>query len=103
MKGKTQQAAAAASDMSERSVRNWNKGTVAVGEEGQEKEEYETGPVRRRVGGGSRAFARGGCGQDTRSANCSRVAGRASSRTVQRIAPADAAATYTGLARAERA
>ena len=36
MKGKTQQAAAAASDMSERSVRNWN---VAVGEEGQEKEE----------------------------------------------------------------
>ena len=28
MKGKTQQAAAAASDMSERSVRNWNKGPL---------------------------------------------------------------------------
>ena len=28
MKGKTQQAAAAASDMSERSVRNWNKGAL---------------------------------------------------------------------------
>ena len=28
MKGKTQQAAAAASDMSERSLRNWNKGAL---------------------------------------------------------------------------
>ena len=71
MKGKTQQAAAAASDMSERSVRNWNKGPLPSEKKDREKEEYETGPVRRRVGGGSRAFARGGCGQDTRSADCS--------------------------------
>ena len=39
MKGKTQQVAAA-SDMSERSVRTWNKGPLP-----SEKEEYETGPV----------------------------------------------------------
>ena len=43
MKGKTQQAAGAASDMSERSVRNWNKGPLPS----EKKEEYETGPVRR--------------------------------------------------------
>ena len=72
MKGKTQQAAAAASDMSERSVRNWNKGPLpSEKKKDRRRQRYETGPVRRRVGGGSRAAARGGCGQDTRSADCS--------------------------------
>ena len=42
MKGKTQQAAAAASDMSERSVRNWNKEPLPS----EEKDRRRTGEGR---------------------------------------------------------
>ena len=43
MKGKTQQAAAAASDMSERSVRNWNKGPLPSEKKDRRRKSYETG------------------------------------------------------------
>ena len=103
MKGKTQQAAAAASDMSERSVRNWNKGPLPSEKKDRRRKSTRPDPFAGVWAEEVEPLLEAGCGQDTRSADCSRVAGRASSRTVQRIAPADAAATYTGLARAERA
>ena len=43
MKGKTQQAAAAASDMSERSVRNWNKGPLPS-EKKKDRRRHRTRP-----------------------------------------------------------
>ena len=46
MKGKTQQAAAAASDMSGRSVRNWNKGPLPS--EKKDRRRKSTRPDRRR-------------------------------------------------------
>ena len=99
MKGKTQQAAAAASDMSERSVRNWNKGPLPSEKKDRRRKSTRPDPFAGVWAEEVEPLLE--AEQDTRSADCSRVAGE---RHPGRFnASADAAATYTGLARAERA
>ena len=109
MKGKTQQAAAAASDMSERSVRNWNKGPLPSEKKDRRRKSTRPDP-----------FA-GVWAEEVEpllEADVDRILAAPTvlewlderhpglderhPGQVQRIAPADAAATYAGLARAER-
>ena len=103
MKGKTQQAAAAASDMSERSVRNWNKGPLPSEKKDRRRKSTRPDPFAGVWAEEVEPLLKADVDRILAAPTVLEWLRRASSRTVQRIAPADAAATYTGLARAERA
>ena len=103
MKGKTQQAAGAASGMSERSVRNWSKGPLpSEKKKDMRRQRTRPDPLAGVWEQDIEPLLRCGHRGSAQCADCSGVAGRAASGAVRQVASAHIAATDEGLARAAR-
>ena len=102
MKSKTQQAAAAASDMSERSVRNWNKGPLPSEKKDRRRKSTRPDPFAGVWAEEVESLLEADVDRILAAPTVPRVDGRAASGQVRQVASADAAAAYEGLARAER-
>ena len=103
MKGKTQQAAAAASDMSERSVRNWNKGPLPSEKKDRRRKSTRPDPFAGVWAEEVEPLLEADVDRILAAPTVLEWLDERHPGRFNASPPADAAATYTGLARAERA
>ena len=102
MEGKTQQGAAAASGMSERSVRTWRKGPLPSEKKAMRRQRTRPDPFAEVWDEEIVPLLKADVEGILAAADDPGVAGRASSRQLRQVAPADFAAEDEGLEGAER-